>query len=444
VHTKPVFSSAGSFAEEHLTMFFALSSRTFLEAQGASWRIAALTLRATLRELDTPPSLEVGLSNGEVPLLQATVHWGLSRENFERLLVDVQAKGCQADIRVRAPLPAKVDLSEEFASLGRCLLDLNVRSKTEMQLQAAQGLLGHTVYQVLTAAYFDEYSQAARMAKELGHSIGQAAKSVAELQALTDAAFEMLRDFRVATRSQEWLGTSDIDWSLSKKAFEAAHADKPDLEKLKRSYDTLWGHLSVLGIIQAGEKSAGPQAYGYAPRKDELESCAWSLRQNPVLRSQTLERQLVDALVFVEDLAFAQEVLWEQRANSLGEPDELGPASGVKGGKAVMAGLGRLALEMVFLGATWFLANVIASGEILATWSLFLAATVARWLFKKLDSLKPSPPHEAKALLKDMAGVYELLKHPTFHRGVVRQELQRLTSRGAVYSPFVFELLERS
>ena len=444
VHSKCAAASYGAYADEQLTLYFALSSRPLLKVEGRLVRIPALTVRVVIRDADTPPRLEVGPSEGDVPMLRATVYWGLTRENFDKLLASVQAPGRGVTAFLHAWPPAEIASADDPSSTSECLLNLTARTWGEADFLAAQRLLGDAVFEILGVAYFEPYTRAAQIARELGQSIGQAAKCHCELQALSDTAFHALRDFRVATRPLDTGATSHIDWSMSTNDFEQTYSSEANWAELKRGYDTLWRHFSVQGILQAGEKAAGPQTEGYAPRTDALEACAWLLRGNPLLRSPTLERQLADALVFVENLAFAQTLLWKQRAASFDSPFELGPSTASKPGKAFLAGLRALALELLLLGGTWFVADVIVNDAPLATWSLFLATTAVRWGFKKLDALRPAPQFQPVALLDDMARVYELFKHAAFHRGVARQELLRLTSRGAVYSPFVFELLERS
>lgn len=445
-HSMPADPLSVSASSECLTLYFALSSRGHAKVQGKSFRITTVTLKATLREAEIKPRLDLSLSEGIAPMLIGTLHWGLTRDKFDSLAASLRDAAWGASLRLHVWLPSEVDLSQGFASCGECLLDLGVCAQSEHEQKAAKRLLGDALCDAFESAHFERHGRASRIAEEFSQSIGKAVASPGEAQLLVDAALEVMSAFRAAVRPQSWDDTSAVDWGLPRDAFEAANSSKSDWDVLKRGYDTMWRHFSVLSIMHSGEKTSGPQTEGYVPRVQELEDCAWQLLKQPALRSVTLERQIIDALVFCENLAFAQMVLVKQRGTDPMRTYELGPSAQFKVGKALWGSLRQAAWEIVLLLGTWMLASAISNGHTLATWSFFLAGTLTRWMFKKLNDLKVASEASAQPekLLMAMAQGYELLKHPYFHRGAVRQELQRLTSLGAVYSPFVFELLERN
>jgi hypothetical protein len=340
-------------------------------------------------------------------------------------------------------LPTELSLPDGFASAGECLVELTAGTRGTQKQQTAHQLLGEGVFEALETSYFVRHSRAAQVAEEFSQSIGRTATNARDLQSLATEAVERMQAFRAAVRPYSWDIPDAVEWSLSKASFEKANASRSNWEELRQGYDSMWRHFSMLHILQVGEKEGGSQTKGYAPKVDELEACAGQWRQHPALRSQTLERELVDALVYAETLAFAQMMAARLGRLQKGLPFAVGPAPGPNVGKELWKSLGRMAVEVALMGATWVLAYSIAQEDAIATWSLFLAATALRWILRKLDALKPTASvQQPEALLTDMARVYELLAHATFHRGVVRQELQRVTALGAVYSPFVFELLE--
>ena len=394
--------------------------------------------------------MEVSAPEGTVPMLHATLHWGLTADKFEGLLSSLRSVGYSGSLQLRAWLPEELDLSKGFASICECLLDLTACSGEGAgeERQTAKRLLGEAGFELLRGSYFDRYSYAGRMAKELSESIGRMAQSATQLQELVDAASERISEFREALRpARNWKGSEEINWRLAGEAFEQAYADRSNWEELKVGFDAMWWHCSMRDILRLGEQAAGMQQHGHWPQLDMLEACARELLQRPALRSELLERQLVDVLVFLENLAFAQTVRWEQRSGNPSYPDELGPTPAPSVRKALWKSVRSVALEASLLLGTWLLATVIATGNTLAIWAFFLAGTAFRWSIKKLERLRPgvaaSTQEQAEDLLADMVRVASLFKHVNFHRGLVWRELARLTSRGAVYSPFVFELLER-
>ena len=393
------------------------------------------------------PSLYLSLYKGRAPMLAGTLNWGLTRDKFDSLAASLKEVAWGASLRLRAWVPSEVDPYERIARCEQCSLDLVVCAQSEQERQVAKRLHGDALRDAMESAFFERHDRAARIVEELALSIGETALSVEEAQKLVDVALELMCAFRASVRPQASDGDAEVDWGVSREAFEKANVSKPDWARLKQGYDEMWQHPGDLyvSILSSAEKTSEAYPKGYDPRVWDLEKCAWRLLEHPALRSDTLERQLIDALVFRQNMVFAQIVLSEHSGAGLLHHYRLGFLTQSKADKTLGRKLLQIAGEAALLFGTWVLASAVSNGNMLATWAFFLAGTLTRWLFKTLYALKAvsEPLAQPQKLVLSMAQGYKLLEHAQFHRGVVRQELQRLTSLGAVYSPFVFELLER-
>lgn len=161
------------------------------------------------------------------------------------------------------------------------------------------------------------------------------------------------------------------------------------------------------------------------------------------MHSGFLEWALIDALIYAECIAFAQMVVSGQMVIGLQVPGELQGISPSKlAGKELAKGAGRAALELAKVVATFIVANGLAAENVQTAWIITTGVTAARWVRLAILQQGAPAPQAPAALLTKMAGAHELLKWRHFNARAFRQELYRLSSEGAVFSPWVFNILD--
>lgn len=184
--------------------------------------------------------------------------------------------------------------------------------------------------------------------------------------------------------------------------------------------DPLWSHLPAAAL------AAGGQASAPLPTVDGLEALAARYCGDERLTSPTLEWALVDAL-----LGHAT------RSIALDTPQ---PATARP---ALVARAKRLGIEALWIGATAWIALLLAAPNYTVFWIIFLGVTALRWLRMRGTSNAGEALREAGALAQDMRAAYDRLTEVAFNAGQLRSLLYALEARGVVVNPWVYHLLDK-
>lgn len=238
-------------------------------------------------------------------------------------------------------------------------------------------------------------------------------------------------------------------WDLPPDEFVVALAavNESEAAKLKTQYDSLWRHFSVSKVVTQGEEKAGAGAQGFQPSAEVLEDAAAKLLSLRGAHSETLEWALVDALIYAECIAFAQTIVSGQTVLGMAVPGELkgiatpGVAWKAFARNTVKAAV-RAGFEAVKVGLTFVVAVVLAQDNLQTAWVITTGVTAARWVRFGLRASVKTRGQVAHDLLAKMAAVQDLLKSPNFNARLVREQLTMVTAEGAVFSPWVFNVLD--
>ena len=233
--------------------------------------------------------------------------------------------------------------------------------------------------------------------------------------------------------------------SLSSKDFKAkiSKVEGAERYKLLTKYNTYWKHFSVSDVVARGQAKYSAEAEGMGFDISELENLARLITAFPHLKSNTLLWAVANALVYAECLAFAQMVASGQTIAGLPVAGELQGFTHWKAWrKAAWTSVSSFFTEVVKVGATFFIASAITSNDTLATWVVTTGVTAARWVMRAVQSATKHPEQMRKELLMRMVQAHESLRRHDFHPEVAMQELKAATAMGAVFSPWVFYLLD--
>lgn len=285
------------------------------------------------------------------------------------------------------------------------------------------------VSDALREMHAGEIGQVRTIVNELASS---ASRLSASHEALEDLISQLgfLRDVRSAfhlPKKIEGFEGYDI-FSLWPADFLALVATRPEQERtsLTREYDEVWRHFRMWHVVKNGEVKSGAPRYGFEPKVDELESIAFRLLRDPRLFSPTLEWALMDALIYAECVAFKDSVPFEDEI--LGVPVT-----------EIVKLVGYILGEAVTLLATYLIAGFLGGGDRHVTWTITTGVTAARWVCMAVVGRKSK---SRGALMAQMASTHELLKSQHFDAANFRASLYKAASEGAVFSPWVYRLLE--
>ncbi len=232
-------------------------------------------------------------------------------------------------------------------------------------------------------------------------------------------------------------------WDLAPAEFLKSISDRDEdyINEYRQKYDSLWQHFNVQWVMSRGESKYGALAEGLQPKVGALENIAAKLLASPHVYSSYLEWALIDALIYAECIAFAQQI--SSNRTELGTLIGTSQASGWKEFvKLTLRRVGEVILEVLIVGVTFGAALALSKGVEHTAWVITTGVTVARWIRTVLLSQKQAPETLATELLQKMAGAHELLKTTDFNARAVRQALYVVSADGAAFSPWVYHLLD--
>ena len=300
---------------------------------------------------------------------------------------------------------------------------------------------------------FRQYSQTAVI---VGQLVGSAAASHLLLEAddkRVETAIELISDLRVATRERKIDPLIDDSysnlWDHSLLNFQQAISSLEEVErkKLADQYDRLWGNFNITSAIQFGENENGALASGFEPNADELDSVARRLVTLTPMRSDELERILISSLIYAETIAFARKILSKEKLMGMTIPTVIIKKSaeydGVKSiAIAVWATTKNIAVDCIKIALTFALAFIVSNENHIAAWIVATGYTLFRWWREMALIMGKKDLSEIELLLK-MAVFHKLVDDQSSNPRLLREQLYKITDKGAVFSPWVFTLIDR-
>jgi hypothetical protein len=242
-------------------------------------------------------------------------------------------------------------------------------------------------------------------------------------------------DFLRFYENNQFDGTGRTVASLFLKRIE----DEPNelQKKLKWKYDNIWstGRQKAIECIKNNRVITDIFKnniidYPYLAT-ESLDEIASYYINRPWMQSSHLEWILIDALIFNESSNFAVQIL------DL-EPKKVSH----KVFKATLKSVDFLLTEGFYLFVTAFVSNIIDDQHQYVFWIVFSTITLIRWL-KTSTSVKATRLENIKQLARDMMTVSDKSRNLGFNPRLLRDLLYDLEKRGAVYSPWIFNLLDK-
>lgn len=336
-----------------------------------------------------------------------------------------------------------------------CAFELKLHKALQVTVRAsAEGPeLKGARYQELEDAFLRfalSGGQVQLIAREIAESASTTALTRQEALSLIEKVGNLLADLRSAMRPHEPAPGEQFGtiWLLRPDEFEQllGKYDAEQQKTLRARYDMVWLHYDSMLAMTEGEKKYGAPKDGFQPKADELEEVVRQYLALPAGRSRFLEWVLVDALLYCECIAFAQTVLSEKTFLGMKVASELtGVSTSLKRsakelGKLALRGVG----ELVVIALTFLGASVLTAQDSQSAWVVTTGVTAARWIRKAIVLTHAKTPEQIQyQLLRDMSSVQRAVtKVPDFSASHLMDQLNRLSEKGAVFSPLVYRLLD--
>lgn len=257
--------------------------------------------------------------------------------------------------------------------------------------------------------------------------------------AQADEISELVHNIRFAYHRERSATTKvqALDFTESSSEFLGNIEDAPDDEssELIRSYGLVWVHESPLVCLASGERSSEIAKHHLNYPVESIEQIAAAYLRSPYMQSSTLEWALINSLLYAETRAFI-ETLGQTLVGSVG----IGHTSRASIWRALGASVGSVVLEGVKLVATGAASMMVGEGDRAASVLLFVSITAARWIYRARGQKQKQ---KIVQLADVMIGVHQLAKNQHFNAGVVRHAAYAATEQGAVFSDYVYHLLDR-
>lgn len=304
---------------------------------------------------------------------------------------------------------------------------------------------------------FGPYSQVRSITNQFAKNAAKSGVSSVEFLNSIEEISEILGNIRSSNR--EWVNepgmvssSSNIWWNSPGNFKEAISSlDVEQQDKLQEQYDTLWKYVDLDSVIKFGEDKHGASVHGFQPSQEEIEPIVRRVLVLNNVHSRLLEAILVNVLLYVETIGFARVIL--AKSSALGVPIA-SPVSGALSGMDSVSGFAKIfakgfvktmfgwIVELLKLALTLAVAFFLSNENQTAMWIIACSYTFFRWWKAHSSSLK-ADRKDHLALLNDMASIYKLTSVPSYNPGLVREQLYKVTERGAVYSQTLFDILDR-
>ena len=289
-------------------------------------------------------------------------------------------------------------------------------------------------------------SQVHKILLELSQSAGNADRILrADDKELTTIR-EMISDLRASLRKREQDLSGQYAYSTLWFAQPAefleriSQFDAVRRKELTKQYDIVWATFNLSNIIAIGEEEMGARKIGFDPTSDELELVAHQLLQLRPLRSKTLEKILVNALLYAETIEFARIVLSKEKSYGVRISSTVRKTE-LFTGKAIVLLLWELLFEVLKVGLTVGVSFLITSENATAAWVVATGFTLFRWWYNTFTAGQKDNIKEHK-LLQEMCDVHQLSNNQNYNPRLLRNRLYEVSSQGAIFSPLIFSILD--
>ena len=317
-----------------------------------------------------------------------------------------------------------------------------LRSHTAMHLKKLT--LKHSGH---VGAIINELSQSAA---ELGIVLERFDKKVELIQEIIPELRTALREFKVDPLTND--NYSNL-WAHQPDEFKKSVAaiEKAERVKLEDQYDKLWGNFEASTAISLGENNYGAASQGFEPNPEELEWIGERYLQLSPLRSKTLEKILVNSLLYAETMAFARSIKSTEKIFGVKVPSRINKNKEVD---TSYAGLTKelrtsiwtttkyLVSEFIKIVITFGVSAFITNENLTASWTITTGYTLFRW-WRRIHFIRNEPEIQQSTVLHKMIQVQTLANKQTFNAQYTRTKLVQASDEGAVFSPLVFSILDR-
>jgi hypothetical protein len=311
----------------------------------------------------------------------------------------------------------------------------------------------------IAASYLKKLSigqrgQVSQIVNELSESAANQGYILDEYDKDLETIIDLVSDLRSALRSHEPDPSADYDygniWYLNATDFQSAIKELPDSKQkeLIEKYDQLWKKVDLSHALKWGEDKYGAIAVGFDPKQDEIENVAYKYLKLKTLRSKELEKILINSLIYTETIAFARTILskkkfWGMSIPSIIESKDVEEnSSRFQIFAEAFWEIGKLTFfEAIKVIATFAIAFVVTNENFIAAWIVTTGYTVFRW-WRQVYIASLTPEDAKRVLLGKMIQVHKLSNNYNYDAGHLKDQLLEVSREGAVFSPYVFSLLD--
>lgn len=258
--------------------------------------------------------------------------------------------------------------------------------------------------------------------------------------------FSILEQLKPAFRAHKNVSpTNDVNiWELDKEAYLECFSNESsnNSSKEKNDFDTVWRHFSIISIIRSGEDDQyAPIAQGFEPKTEEIETIAFHVLQCKYSNSPTLERLILDGLIYTETFAFAQNVYSDRELFGTKLQSKIKGTSN-SSSKSLKKNIKNLLKEGAGIAITFVIASFLTGTNETAAWIITSIYTAARWILSAMNLEKTSEFIQHN-LLSKMILIHHYFSKSLVNAELLRNRLYEVESLGAMFSPYVYEILDK-
>jgi hypothetical protein len=296
--------------------------------------------------------------------------------------------------------------------------------------------------------------QLSRIVNELSESAAHAGYIVVEGDKELETLVDLISELRSALRSHEPDPSADYDhanlWYRDTTRFQEAIKTYPDSKQKEfiEKYNDLWANIDILNALTRGEDKYGAAAKGLDPKQDEIENVAHKFLTLKHLRSKTLEKILINSLIYTETVAFGRTILSKKKFLGVSIPTII-DSKEVEDGQSYFQiifktfwEVGKLMFfEAIKLATTFLIALFVTGENVIAAWIVTTGYTVFRW-WRGVFTASLSSENKKYVLLEKMIQVHKLSNNYNYDARHLKDQLLEVSREGAVFSPYVFSLVD--
>lgn len=233
-------------------------------------------------------------------------------------------------------------------------------------------------------------------------------------------------------------------WELDKEAYLACFSNESSnsSSKEKIEFDTVWRYFSIVSIVSSGEDNQyAPNAQGFEPKTEEIETIASYILQCKYSNSPTLEKLILDGLIYTETIAFAQNVYSDEELLGAKLQSKIKGTSN-SSSKFWKRQIKNLLKEGAGIAVTFVIASFLTGSNETAAWIITSIYTATRWITTAMNLEKTSEFIQHN-LLSKMVQIHHYFSKSLVNPELLRNQLYKVESLGASFSPYVYEILDK-